>query len=55
MNTGQDIYKIDANDLAQYIKRKQKLLHLKKPNNLQDYSTIGKQIFLVPIKLQYLY
>lgn len=43
MNTGQDIYTIDANDLEQFIKRKQKSLHLKKLNNVQyDYSTISK-------------
>lgn len=46
MNTRQDIHKIDANDLAHYIKRKQKLLRLTNLNNLQnDYSTIGKPIF----------
>lgn len=38
-----DVYTVDANDLATYIKLKKKIFNLKKPKKTEDDLFIGKR------------
>lgn len=47
-----DVYTVNANDLATYVKRKQKLINLKKLKVSQDdHLSIGKSIYSLYLSL----